>query len=257
MPFLSGVDAGAEQPSDRVISEEMTGLIERAQAGDERATEEIMWQNMGLVRSVAYRFRDRGTEMEDLIQIGSIGMLRAVRSFDLSRGFAFSTYAVPLIIGEIRRFLRDDGLLHVSRTTKKLGMDLMGARAAIVAREGREPRLEELAELCAVSVIDAAEALDAITPVSSLSAPTGEDDGPTLESTLADGESGIDRLFDRIALSQAIAALPPLWRKIILLRYFRDCTQQKTADLLGLTQVKVSREEKKIIEYLRQELGGE
>lgn len=139
-------------------------LIARAQAGDETATEEVMRLNMGLVRSVALRFRERGTEMEDLMQIGSIGMLRAVRSFDLSRGCAFSTYAVPLIIGEIRRFLRDDGMIHVSRTAKKLGMDLMGARNAILAREGREPRLEELADLCGVSATEAAAALDAHYP---------------------------------------------------------------------------------------------
>lgn len=212
--------------------------------------------NMGLVRSVALRFRERGTEMEDLMQIGSIGMLRAVRSFDLSRGCAFSTYAVPLIIGEIRRFLRDDGMIHVSRTAKKLGMDLMGARNAILAREGREPRLEELADLCGVSATEAAAALDAITPVSSLSEPVwGEEDGVTLEQTVADAEDSLDRLFDRIALGQAVSRMPPLWRKIVLLRYFRDCTQQKTADLLGLTQVKVSREEKKIVEFLRGELG--
>lgn len=231
-------------------------LIARAQAGDETATEEVMRLNMGLVRSVALRFRERGTEMEDLMQIGSIGMLRAVRSFDLSRGCAFSTYAVPLIIGEIRRFLRDDGMIHVSRTAKKLGMDLMGARNAILAREGREPRLEELADLCGVSATEAAAALDAITPVSSLSEPVwGEEDGVTLEQTVADAEDSLDRLFDRIALGQAVSRMPPLWRKIVLLRYFRDCTQQKTADLLGLTQVKVSREEKKIVEFLRGELG--
>lgn len=137
------------------------------------------------------------------MQIGSIGMLRAVRSFDLSRGCAFSTYAVPLIIGEIRRFLRDDGMIHVSRTAKKLGMDLMGARNAILAREGREPRLEELADLCGVSATEAAAALDAITPVSSLSEPVwGEEDGVTLEQTVADAEDSLDRLFDRIALGQ-------------------------------------------------------
>lgn len=232
-------------------------LIERAQGGDEAATEEVMRLNMGLVRSVAVRFRDRGTEMEDLMQIGSIGMLRAVRSFDFARGCAFSTYAVPLIIGEIRRFLRDDGLIHVSRTAKKLGMDLMGARASIVAREGREPRLEELATLCSVSVTEAAAALDAISPVGSLSEPVwGEEDGVTLEMTVADADSSLDRMFDRIALGQAVSRMPPLWRKIVVLRYFRDCTQQKTADMLGLTQVKVSREEKKIVEYLRGELGG-
>ncbi len=233
-------------------------LIEAAQAGDEAACEEVMRLNMGLVRSVALRFRDRGTETEDLMQIGSIGMLRAVRSFDLSRGCTFSTYAVPLIIGEIRRFLRDDGLIKVSRTAKKLGMDLMGARNAIVSSEGREPRLEELAEICAVSVTEAAEALDAITPVSSLSEPVwGEEDGISLEMTLADADNTLERRFDRIALGEALSRMPPLWRKIVFFRYFRDFTQQKTADTLGLTQVKVSREEKKIVAFLREALSEE
>lgn len=243
--------AGTEDIQARTLA-----LLPAAQAGDEGATEEIMQLNMGLVRAIAQRFRDRGTEMEDLLQIGSIGMLRALRSFDRARGFAFSTYAVPLIIGEIRRYLRDDGLIHVSRTAKKLGMDLMGARSAIVAREGREPRLEELAAACSVSVTEAASALDAISPIGSLSEPVwGEEDGVTVEMTVAAQDDDLERLFDRIALRQAIAGLPPLWRKIVVLRYFRDYTQQKTADALGLSQVKVSREEKKIVDYLRRELG--
>lgn len=244
------------RPGQEEARERTLALIVSAQQGDERAVEEIIRLNMGLVRSVALRFRDRGTEMEDLIQIGSIGMLRALRSFDLSRGNAFSTYAVPLIIGEIRRYLRDDGLVRVSRSIKKLGMDLMGLRGEIVAKEGREPRLEELASRCSVSVGEAAAALDAISPVSSLSEPMwGDEDGMTLEMTVADGESGIDILSDRIALGQAISQMPQLWQKIVLLRYFRDFTQQKTADMLGLTQVKVSREEKKIVEFLRSALA--
>lgn len=254
---MAGDESGSVLRVEQEAARERTlALIEQAQRGDEGAAEEIMRLNMGLVRAVALRFRDRGTELEDLIQIGSIGMLRALRSFDLSRGNAFSTYAVPLIIGEIRRYLRDDGLVRVSRSVRKLGMDLMGMRSAIVAREGREPRLEELASLCAVEVSEAAAALDAISPIGSLSEPMwGEEDGVTLEMTLADGESGIDRIFDRIALGQAIERMPPLWQKIVLLRYFRDCTQQKTAEALGLTQVKVSREEKKIVEFLRGELS--
>lgn len=221
-----------------------------------RATEELLTTNMGLVRSIALRFRDRGTELEDLIQIGTIGMIKAIRSFDLGRETTFSTYAVPLIIGEIRRHLRDDGLIKISRIQKHLGMELMRARSRILFDEGREPGIDELASLCGVSPEEAAMAIDAITPVSSLSESFGEDGGLTLEGRLCDVDNEIERLSDSIALGQAIAKLSPMHKKILSLRYFRNMTQQETASLLGLSQVKVSREEKKIMEILRGELAG-
>ena len=236
-------------------------LLERAQGEDERealsATEELIRLNLGLVRSLALRFKDRGTEMEDLIQIGTIGMIKAIRSFDLSRDTTFSTYAVPLIIGEIRRHLRDDGLIKVSRYHKKLGIELINARNRVVAQYGYEPRIDELAKLCEVSVEEAAIAMDAISPVASLSDVVGGDDSNlTLESRIADDDNQIERVSDSIALGQAISHMPELWRKIVLLRYYRNMTQQETADLLGLSQVKVSREEKKIMTFLRGELVG-
>lgn len=235
-------------------------LIALAQSGDAReasaATEALLAENVGLVRAAALRFRDRGTEYEDLMQIGTIGMIRAIRSFDLSRGLAFSTFAVPLIVGEIRRHLRDDGLLRVSRTYKKLAMELARARREIAEREGRDASVEELAVRCGVSREEAATALGAITPVTSLSDSAFEEDKGELSERLVDDESAHEPeiLSDRIALHAAIAQMPPLWRKILLLRYYRDRTQQQTADMLGLTQVKVSREEKKILEFLRGEL---
>lgn len=236
-------------------------LIRMAQSQDPKksqcATEELIRNNMGLVRSIAVRFRDRGTELEDLIQIGTIGMMKAIRSFELDRDTTFSTYAVPLIIGEIRRHLRDDGLIKVSRAQRKLGMELMKARGNILSNDGREPSLSELALLCNVSVEEAATALDAISPVSSLSDTLGDNETTlTLESRIADEENDIERLSDSIALGQAIGKLPPLWKKILILRYFKNMTQQETAGILGLSQVKVSREEKKIMEFLRQELAG-
>lgn len=236
-------------------------LIERAQGADERealsATEELIRLNLGLVRSLALRFKDRGTEIEDLIQIGTIGMIKAIRSFDLSRETTFSTYAVPLIIGEIRRHLRDDGLIKVSRYHKKLGMELINARNRVVTQYGYEPGIEELAKLCEVSVEEAAIAMDAISPVASLSDVVGGDDSNlTLESRIADDDNQIERVSDSIALGQAISHMPELWRKIVLLRYYRNMTQQETADVLGLSQVKVSREEKKIMTFLRGELVG-
>ena len=231
-------------------------LILRAQAEDEAAMEELVMLNMGLVRSLALRFRDRGTEMEDLIQIGTIGMIKAIRSFDLSRGTTFSTYAVPLIVGEIRRHLRDDGMIKVSRTYRRIGVALMNARNRICSEEGRDPTIGELAEMCGVTAEEAAVALDATAPVSSLSETVYGEDGITLEGTIADEDNDIDRLSDKIALNQAISRMQPLWQKIVLLRYYRDMTQQQTADRLGLSQVKVSREEKKIMEFLREQLAN-
>ncbi len=231
-------------------------LLDRAALGDERATEELIRLNAGLVRSIALRFRDRGTELEDLIQIGTIGMLRAIRSFDPSRGTVFSTYAVPLIIGEIRRHLRDDGLIKVSRQYKRAALQLMNLKNKIMMEEGREASLSELAVGCGMSVADAAVALDSVSPVASLSETVYGDEGATLESVIPSEDSELQRLGDNIALSQAISRMPATWQKIVLLRYYRDMTQQQTATALGLSQVKISREEKKIFDFPRRELTG-
>ena len=182
-------------------------------------------------------------------------MLKAIRSFDKERGTVFSTYAVPLIIGEIKKFIRDDGLVKVSRIYKQQGAILMKEREKYVAQYGEEPRIEILAHLCNMNVSDAVIALDASSPVNSLSASLSNDDENfTLENTLSNEKNEIDEKIDHIALSQAISNLPTLWRKIITMRYLKEYSQQKTAEILGLTQVKVSREEKKIFEALRKEL---
>ncbi|MBQ4327993.1 MAG: sigma-70 family RNA polymerase sigma factor [Clostridia bacterium] len=231
-------------------------LLERAAQGDEQATEELIKLNAGLVRSIALRFRDRGTETEDLIQIGTIGMLRAIRSFDHTRGTVFSTYAVPLIIGEIRRHLRDDGLIKVSRQYKKAAIQLMNLKNRIMMEEGREATLSELAEGCGMSINEAAVALDSMSPVASLSETVYGDEGTTLENVIPTEDTELQRLGDNLALSQAISKMPSSWQKIVLLRYYRDMTQQQTAAALGLSQVKISREEKKIFAFLRRELTG-
>ena len=231
-------------------------LLKKASQGDESATEELMRINFGLVRSIVQRFRDRGVEYDDLMQIGSIGMLKAIRSFDPSKGTVFSTYAVPLIIGEIRRFIRDDGLIKVSRIYKQQGATLMREREKYISENGAEPKIEELAKRCGMSIEDAAVAIDASSAVASLSASiNGDDETYTLESTLSSEKNEIDGKIEHIALSQAISSLPPLWRKIVTLRYLREYSQQKTAEMLGLTQVKVSREEKKIFDVLRKQLS--
>lgn len=233
-------------------------LIMRAQGSDENdsmdALELIIEENMGLVRSIAYRFRERGTDFEDLVQIGIIGMIKAVRSFDPEREVVFSTYAVPLIMGEIKRHLRDDGPIKVSRVYKKLSAELSRERNKILSDEGREPTLCELAELCGISLEDAAIALETASPIASLSDSFGEDEKLTLESQLASPDCEIERLNDKLALSQAISRLSNDWQKIITLRYYRSMTQQQVAQIMGLSQVKISREEKKILAALREEL---
>jgi len=235
--------------------EENQALLRLAQAGDREAQEELLRGNMGLCKSIASRFRDRGVEFEDLIQLACIGMLKAVRSFDFSYETAFSTYAVPLIIGEIRRFLRDDGVIKVSRGTKRLGTDAMKKREEFLRTEDREPKMSELAALCGVSVEELAFALDATGPIRSLSETVGgEEDGTPLSDLIADGEDGIGKMTDRIALGEAIRALPKVWQRLIYLRYVKELSQSQTGKLLGMTQVKVSREEKKIMEQLRRAL---
>ena len=246
---------GQEERDERFLRNRE--LIIRAQSGENDATETLVIENTALVKSIALKFRDRGTEFEDLMQIGTMGMLKAIKSFDIERGTAFSTYAVPLIVGEIRRHLRDDGLIRVSRSYKRTGMIIMREKNRIMTEEGREASVGELAEAAGVSAEEAAIAIDAVSPISSLSDNVYGEDSKTLDNMIPDREAmdEFESLNDRIALTQAINKMPPDWRKIVLLRYYKDMTQQQVASLMGLSQVKVSREEKKIMSFLRGELA--
>ncbi len=231
-------------------------LLLLATKGDQTATEALLKNNLGLVRSIAIRFKDRGVEYEDLIQIGSMGMLKAIRSFDLNKGTVFSTYAVPLIIGEIKRFLRDDGLIKVSRIYKQQSAKINKERENYISTHGKEPTIEELSKLCNLTTEETILSMEATASITSLSAPLGdENDSFTLENTLSNEKNEIDQKIEHIALTEAISSLPPLWRKIITLRYLKELSQQTTAKMLGLSQVKVSREEKKIFEALRKKLS--
>lgn len=232
-------------------------LISLAQRGDEKATEILIVENTALVKSIALKFRDRGTEFEDLMQIGTIGMIKAIRSFDMDRGTAFSTYAVPLIVGEIRRHLRDDGLIRVSRSYKRTGIIIMREKNRIMTEEGRDAGISELADFAGVSVEEAAMAIDAVSPVTSLSDTVFGEDSKTYDAMIPDRESQdeLENLNDRIALGQAINKMPSDWKRIVVLRYYRNMTQQQVANLMGLSQVKVSREEKKIMTFLRGEMA--
>ena len=228
--------------------------IKLAKDGDEGATEELIRRNYALAASIAKRFCGRGVDYEDLIQLALIGMLKAIRTFDTERGTAFSTYAVPLIMGEIRKFLRDDGMIKVNRQSKRNGAILMRAREEFMGYEGREPRIEELMEITGFDKDEISTALECCRPIASFSDQIGDDPSLTVENTVEDTESSMDRIFDRIALADALERLPENWRRIIILRYYKDMSQQQTADMLGLSQVKVSREEKKIIAELRKSI---
>ena len=231
-------------------------LIKRSQEGDEKATTELVKLNLGLVQSIAVKFNGRGVDFEDLVQIGTIGMLKAIRSFDLERGVVFSTYAVPLIFGEIRRFLRDDGLIKICRPQRKLGAILMKAKETFISEKGYSPRIEELAKICDVSPEDAAAALCAVSPAVSLSEPLcGDEENYTLENTLFIQDEN-EKMIEKLSLAEALAKLPELWQKIVIFRYYRDMSQQSTAEELGLSQVKISREEKKLIEFLRKQMSS-
>lgn len=222
-----------------------------------RATERLLEINRGLICKIAARFADRGVEYEDLMQIGTIGMIKAIRSFDAGRGTCFSTYAFPLVFGELRRHMRDEGPIKVGRQYKRLYAAVASLRTRIMTEEGRDPRVSELASLLGVSAEEVAMAIDAASPIVSLSdSAYGDEDGAELWETIADEGtlSEAERIVDRIALSEAIAALPPLWQRIVALRFFRGLTQSRTAELCGVTQVKISREEKKLLEQLRAQL---
>ena len=229
-------------------------LIRRFRAGDGEAGSILVELNQPLIYSIAARFRDRGADMSDILESGTMGLVKAIRTFDPDRGFAFSTYAVPLIFGEIRRFLRDDGMIKVSREEKRLCVRLNRERERRVMN-GESCDIESLAAAVGVSRQDAASALFSESPVRSLEESIFEDDGSaTLGSTVCD-EDESDRSFDRLAIRMAMEKLCDLHRRLIFLRYFKDYSQQRTAEALGLSQVKVSREEKKIMAILRAELS--
>lgn len=244
-----GLKQNVQEKYDRNLS-----LIRRYREGDELAGEELVILNKPLVCSIAARYTSRGVELEDLVATGNIGLVKAMNTFDFSRECAFSTYAVPLIFGEIRRFLRDDGIIKVSREEKRLSVLLLAERERRLSA-GEDTDIASVAAAVGISPQDASSALFASSPVRSLDeAAYDDDDSLTLGSMICD-EDAEKNQFDRFALRMAIDKLSENHRKLIILRYFRDLSQTETARILGLTQVKVSREEKKIMEILRRELS--
>ena len=231
----------------------MEELIRRAQMGDREASERLVTENAGLIWSVAKRFLGRGTEAEDLYQLGCLGFLKAVEGFDLEFGTQFSTYAVPKISGEIRRFLRDDGAIKVSRSLKERSAAIRSVRALLGSALGREPSIREISDHLGLTPEDIAQAEAATREVESIHRECGEE-GFTLENILTDTESE-ERMLEKIALRQAIAELPEREKCVISLRYFHGLTQDRVAKVLDVSQVQVSRIEKKAIGILRDKIG--
>ena len=224
-------------------------LLEAAQRGDQEACEEMIRENAGLIWSIVRRYYGRGAEPEDLYQLGCVGFLKAIRGFDLQYGTQFSTYAVPKIAGEIRRFLRDDGAVKVGRGLREQALLILSTRERLLHDLGREPTLSELAEATGLSAEEIATAELAAAAPESLQQETAE--GLTLESTLHDGSSEED-MVEKIALRSAIDALPDQEKQTILLRFFKGLTQAQTARILKVSQVQISRLERRALERLRE-----
>ena len=228
-------------------------LIRKSHDGDKEAREQLVEENIGLIWCVVKRFCGRGTESEDLFQIGCIGLLKAIDKFDLSYDVKFSTYAVPMISGEIKRFLRDDGMIKVSRSLKELSYRSFQAREKLTDRLGREPTLDELSCELGTEKEEIVQAMEAGSEVESLYRPIHQKEGSEIQllDKIEEKEKKEDRILDRMMLGQLLETLDPQERQLIYLRYFADRTQKKKKKIMGISQVQVSRLEKKILQNMR------
>ena len=234
------------------MTEQTVEYLRKAKAGDKQAAETLIKENSGLIWSVARRFFGRGTEADDLYQLGCVGFLKAIDGFDESFGTQFSTYAVPKISGEIRRFLRDDGSVKVSRSIKEQAQKIKSVRTELEQRFGREPLLSEISAETGLTPEEIAFAETATGPAESLQRDTGED-GFTLEHVLTD-LNGEERMIEQVSLRYAIEQLPEKEKKTIYLRYFHGMTQESASRVLGVSQVQVSRLERRAVDKLRKVL---
>ena len=238
--------------------EETMVLIERSHHGDKEARERLVEENMGLVWSIVKRFVGRGTDMEDLFQIGAMGLIKAIDKFDTSFEVKFSTYAVPMIAGEIKRFLRDDGIVKVIRTLKENCWRIKKETEQFRQRTGKDPTLEELSVLTELTKEDIAMALESTAEVESIYKTIPQKDGSEIclldrmESQNQGG--GMQHLLNRVVLEQLLGELPDMERKLIVMRYMQDKTQLEVARVLGVSQVQVSRLEKRILKQMREKL---
>ena len=233
-----------------------TTLIEKSHQGDEEARAQLVQENAGLVWCVVKRFLHRGAETEDLFQIGNIGLLKAIDKFDLSYEVKFSTYAVPMISGEIKRFLRDDGMIKVSRSLKELAYKSCACRERLQEAWGREPTITEIASELKVETEELLMAMDASSEIESLHKPIYQKEGQELRlmDKLPEQEEQEDRILDHMLLQELLTYLDKEERRLIYLRYFANQTQSQVGKELGISQVQVSRMEKKILKNLRERI---
>lgn len=227
--------------------EETLSLLERAQKGDEEAKEILVRKNIALVKSIVKKFLNRGHEYEDLFQLGSIGLLKAIQNYDPKYDVRFSTYAVPMIMGEIKRFLRDDGMIKVSRSLKELVVKSAAVRDQLKVQLGRDPSIQEIADAVGATPEEIVYAMDAVrTPASIHDIIYEDEDNPILLiDKIAENRSETDDAMERITLKELLSKLDKRERTIIIMRYFRDKTQSEIAEMLNISQVQVSRIEKK------------
>lgn len=231
------------------MTEDIVGKLRLAKAGDRDAAEQLVEENSGLIWSVARRFFGKGVDPDDLYQLGCVGFLKAIEGFDENYGTRFSTYAVPKISGEIRRFLRDDGAIKVSRSIKEQAAKIKAARAELEQRIGREPSMSELSKETGMSPEDIAFAEASTGAADSINRESGED-GFTLELVLGDFGAE-EKMVEHVALRAAIEKLPPRERQVIALRYYHGMTQQNCARVMHVSQVQISRLERRAVDFLR------
>ena len=251
-------DPGSEHAVPRLLSEEETrSLIALARSGQAEAAEKLLKHNSRLIKSIVLRFEGRGVEFDDLYQIGSLGMLKAIDRFDPAKGVKFSTYAVTVIMGEIRQYLRDDGLIKTGRNLKELAGKVYRARQEFFERYGKEPTISELEEATKLSREEIAAALEIAQPVSSLQEILHSEDGAAI--TLEDrfGEEPEENWMESLSLREALARLEPRLRLIVEERFFREKTQEEIAARIGISQVQVGRLEKTALKLLRELLQEE
>ena len=236
--------------------EETLSLIRLAQKGDEEAFEKIVTCNIALVKSIVKKYVGRGMETEDLFQIGCMGLVKAVKGYDEKFDVRFSTYAVPMIAGEIKRALRDEGTIHISRSMKDLGRRAMTCADEITKRNGKEATISEIAEELGESIYDVTESLEAMRPCISVDEPVfDDDDGVCVGDRIDSGHDTENEVLNSVLLKEILDSLSPRDRQVIVLRYFRDMTQSNVAKVLGVSQVQVSRMETRIIKGLREKFG--
>ena len=243
--------------SSELFSHDITlMLIKKAQQGDKEAQSLLLKNNIGLIKSIVKRFLNRGYEYEDLFQLGSIGLLKAIKNFDPGYNVRFSTYAVPMIAGEIKRFIRDDGIVKVSRSLKELNGKIRQAKDRLTKENGKEPTLNEISEELGVPSEDVVMAIDATAAPEYLYDTIHQDDGSPIfliDKVVAE-EDKSGEMLDRLTLKEMIRKLKPRERQIIMMRYFQDRTQTQIAQKLGIYQVQVSRIEKRVLDKMRQSM---